>query len=58
MKLTIEIDLDNEAFLEFGRIREARRIIKNALMDFSVKDGYRSLQDLNGNTVGKMEVSE
>lgn len=61
MKLTITIDMDNAAFDRRTRM-EVRRILDN------VTDGPDSLplapgesiklRDINGNTVGKAEVTE
>lgn len=57
MTLKITIDMDNEAF-SHGPLREAKRIINEALREFSVKHGDAVLHDINGNAVGKIEVIE
>ena len=66
MDITITINTDNAAFGEWPE-QEAARILAalankiRTEMDFSDKRvgaNEFSLRDINGNTVGKMEVSE
>ena len=57
--LTITIDLDNEAFQGvFGGEAEVARILtKYAAVTSEYGVGSRALLDINGNTVGKAEVT-
>ena len=57
-KLIIELDLDNDAFQEWGGQAEIARILRNYAdnaADYGV--GNRKLLDINGNTVGTATVT-
>ena len=64
MKLTITLELDNDAFAARSRRAEVRRILEELTVHpkafgcslFNADDG--NLRDINGNTVGHWEVSE
>lgn len=57
-KLIIELDLDNDAFQEWGGQAEVARILRDYAdnaAEWGV--GSRYLRDINGNTVGSATVS-
>ncbi len=58
MKLTIEIDLDNDAFQNGARYTEVLRIIKHMLSSTLslMRPGSIALRDVNGNTCGFARV--
>jgi hypothetical protein len=64
MKVTVEINTKNDAFADDVWGFEVRRILKEAgryLEDISCTGPVqveRSLQDINGNTVGTVKVEE
>ena len=62
MKLTIEIEMDNDAFESNGNGAEAARILKDLWDDidcFDLSDGDGGiLRDINGNKVGFWKVTE
>jgi len=70
MKLLIEIDMDNDEFqhaCEFDcGLKFSARAVRSALERVSIQlndigfhsNGYTTVRDTNGNTVGKMELSE
>ena len=57
MKLKIEIDLDNDAFVEYGN-NEVRDILTDqvAHRERLEPDGPHPLRDSNGNVVGSVEL--
>ena len=58
MKLTIEIEMDNAAFME-GRKVEVSRIIAKALIVLNLRHPDKvQLMDINGNTVGFAKVTD
>lgn len=62
MKLTIEIEMDNDAFESNGNGAEAARILKDLWDDidcFDLSDGDGGdLYDINGNKVGFWHVAK
>lgn len=61
MKLTITIEMDNDAFAGGRRAAETARIL-NDIHDSIAEDGLKlgyswPVRDHNGNTVGKAEVT-
>ncbi|MDJ1139615.1 hypothetical protein [Marinicella marina] len=58
MNIKIELNTDNSAF-DFDPLFEVKRAIEKALDYTSVVDpDYRTIKDYNGNTIGKIEVTE
>jgi len=61
MKLDIHIELDNDAFAD-SPTDEIRRILKEVcdrITYDSYKAGYhKNIFDINGNTVGSVEITE
>jgi hypothetical protein len=63
MRLTIEIDLDNDAFVDGDVFFEVTRILRSyatklddsGLFHATLEHATDALLDLNGNTVGKAE---
>lgn len=60
MKITIEIETGNAAFEDNGIMDEIEKIFSDILQNWHVinRPYSCSLQDSNGNTIGKVEVSE
>lgn len=57
-KLIIELDLDNDAFQEWGGQAEIARILRKYADDVTEWGvGNRKLLDINGNTVGTATVT-
>jgi hypothetical protein len=59
-KLTIEIELENDALKGRSAYRELRRIIGEALDMWDAiprNDEATNLRDINGNTVGKLSFT-
>lgn len=65
MKFSLEIEMDNAAFGDdaFDQTAEVKRILKRLIVGLpengglDIGDGTRNLRDINGNTVGRWEVS-
>lgn len=57
MNITITINTDNEAFQPDADLEIARILERLAKEWYSVGDGYK-LRDYNGNTVGKVEITD
>ena len=58
MKLTIEIDLDNDAFQDSRRNLEIAVILERAAKGFRLNmHPPASLQDSNGNRVGSVSIN-
>lgn len=62
MTVTITIQTDNAAFEDNGIGAEVARILKEIAVeihdDTNVDNWDRNLRDENGNTVGKLEVTD
>lgn len=56
--LTITIDLDNEAFNTYLGDEVGRILTKYAQSISVLSDLDKNLKDINGNTVGKAEVTQ
>lgn len=56
--LTITIDLDNEAFGTYLGHEVGRILTKYAQSISVLSDLDKNLKDINGNTVGKAEVTQ
>ena len=58
MKLTLEMKMDNDAFVDDPR--EASRILREAADQIAGPTGldFVSLTDINGNTVGHLKIEE
>jgi len=59
MKLKIEIEMDNDAFVNYRAGETARilRVLVDKIMEEGIGDGYEwNLRDHNGNRVGKAQV--
>jgi hypothetical protein len=59
MKLTITIQMDNEAFDDGNEGRtEAARILRDVAKHLEQGDDGRRLMDSNGNHVGRFEITD
>lgn len=57
MKCTVTIDLDNDAFA-VDQAQELCRILDEAQAFINGGWSHKTLKDINGNTVGKLEIEE
>lgn len=57
MKMTVEMDMDNAAFGGYPE-GEASRILREAAERVYQGDGVVILRDVNGNIVGKLEITD
>ena len=59
MKMTIEIEMDNEAFID-GGVNELKTVIENGIrsLDTIEEIARISLRDTNGNHVGVLKITE
>ena len=56
MEAQITINMDGSAFKESGH-RELKRILDELADDISTGTDQKTLTDINGNTVGKFEIT-
>jgi hypothetical protein len=62
MKFTVEIQLGNDAMQTYGDIRDALNKLANAMRHTAhaaprLSDGGGKIADVNGNTVGRWDIS-
>jgi len=55
MKVTLKINLDNDAFVD-NRTKEIKRILLDIIDRIDNIDDIIFLRDINGNSVGKFEI--